>query len=108
MKEKHRLAPASQAAYRAIDLHFHDLRHEAGSRWLEAGMPIHHVKQLLGHASIGTTDTYLNSTRIGLQEAMRRAEQHLLVCTDSAQKAEGERPLVCNEERPDAAKPLVN
>lgn len=27
----------SRAAYRAIDLHIHDLRHEAGSRLLEAG-----------------------------------------------------------------------
>jgi len=30
------------------DLHFHDLRHEAGSRLLEAGWPIHHVKEMLG------------------------------------------------------------
>jgi integrase len=36
----------------AIDLHFHDLRHEAGSRWLEAGIPLHHVKELLGHATL--------------------------------------------------------
>ena len=47
------------AAYRTIDLHFHALRHEAGSRWLEQGLPLHHVKELLGHASISTTDTYL-------------------------------------------------
>ena len=68
------LAPESQAAYRAVDLRFHDLRHEAGSRWLEAGMPLHHVKELLGHASIATTDTYLNAGRIHLRESMERAE----------------------------------
>ena len=45
---KNRLAPASRMACQAIDLHFHYLRHEAGSRWLEAGMPLHHVKELLG------------------------------------------------------------
>jgi hypothetical protein len=28
---------------RAINLHFHDLRHEAGSRFIEAGWPIHHA-----------------------------------------------------------------
>ncbi len=38
------LAPASRAIYRAMDLGFHDLRHEAGSRWLEAGLSLHHVK----------------------------------------------------------------
>ena len=69
-----KLQPESQAIYQAVDLRFHDLRHEAGSRWLEAGMSIHHVKALLGHASISTTDTYLNATRIGLHEAMQRVD----------------------------------
>ncbi len=67
------------------DLHFHDLRHEAGSRWLEGGMPIHHVKELLGHANIKTTDTYLNATRIGLQESMRKYEDFRKSCTGVAQ-----------------------
>jgi site-specific recombinase XerD len=44
-----------------IDLRFPDLRHEAGLRWLEAGWPIHHVKEMLGHADISQTDTYLTS-----------------------------------------------
>ncbi|HEX2336719.1 MAG TPA: hypothetical protein VHI72_09605 [Hyphomicrobiaceae bacterium] len=30
------LDAASVEKYAAIDLHLHDLRHEAGSRWLEA------------------------------------------------------------------------
>ena len=68
------LAPESSAVYREIDLHFHDLRHEAGSRWLEAGMPLHHVKELLGHANIATTDTYLNAGRIHLQASMERVK----------------------------------
>jgi integrase len=58
-----------------MDLHFHDLRHEAGSRLLEAGWPLHHVKDMLGHANISTTDTYLNVTKIGLQESMRRFDR---------------------------------
>ena len=74
-KRSNCLAPESQAAYREIDLRFHDLRHEAGSRWLEAGMPLHHVKELLGHANIATTDTYLNAGRIHLRESMERAER---------------------------------
>jgi integrase len=55
-----------------IDLLFHDLRHEAGSRWLESGMPLHHIKELLGHANISQTDTYLNAGRLKLQESMKR------------------------------------
>ena len=71
---KSALAPESRAAYSEINLTFHDLRHEAGSWWLEAGMPLHHVKELLGHANISTTDTYLNAGRVHLQESMRKVE----------------------------------
>jgi integrase len=67
-----KLAGESRATLATIDLHFHDLRHEAGSRWLEAGMPLHHVKEILGHANISQTDTYLNAGRIALQESMKR------------------------------------
>ena len=37
-------------------------------------MPLHHVKALLGHASVATTDIYLNAGRIHLRESMERAE----------------------------------
>jgi integrase len=43
-----------------IDLHFHDLRHEAGSRKLEAGFGLHEVSAFLGHADVTTTARYLN------------------------------------------------
>jgi len=36
------LDAASRTALQAIDLHFHDLRREAGSRWLEGGVPPAH------------------------------------------------------------------
>lgn len=67
-----RLSAASRAALAGINLHFHDLRHEAGSRWLEAGMPLHHIKEILGHKNISQTDTYLNATRLETQASMRR------------------------------------
>jgi integrase len=67
-----KLAADSRTALRGIDLHFHALRHEVGSRWLEAGMPLHHIKKLLGHANISQTDTYLNAGRVALQESMKR------------------------------------
>ena len=82
---KGRLTDACKQRLAEIDLHFHDLRHEAGSRWAEGGMPLHHVKELLGHANIKTTDTYLNATRIGLQESMRKFEEFRKTCTPVAQ-----------------------
>jgi integrase len=69
-----KLDVASRVTLQSIDLHFHDLRHEAGSRWLEAGMPLHHVKEMLGHANISQTDTYLNAGRFALQESMERLD----------------------------------
>jgi integrase/recombinase XerD len=53
-------------------LRFHDLRHEAGSRLLERGWPLHHVQEMLGHSDVKTTSVYLNLTRTGLQDSMRR------------------------------------
>ena len=53
------------------DLRSHDLRHEAGSRWLEAGVPLHHVQELLGHADLTTTGTYLNATLAHLHDSIR-------------------------------------
>jgi len=55
-----------------IDLHFHDLRHEAGSRKLEAGWPLHAVSAFLGHASVTTTARYLNVKDDYLQELIER------------------------------------
>ena len=90
---RHGLTPESREAYRTIDLQFRDLRHEAGSRWLEQGLPLHHVKELLGHASISTTDTYLNASRIHLQESMLEMEQRGKSGTNVAQN-DGRKPGV--------------
>jgi integrase len=81
-----KLTSESQAAYRAIDLHFHDLRHEGGSRLLEAGWPVHHVQHMLGHASLDQTSTYLNATLRGLHESMRNMEQTRPACNLLASK----------------------
>ncbi len=104
--ENNRLAPASRAAVRAIDLHFHDLRHEAGSRLLEAGWPLHHVQEMLGHANVSQTSTYLNATRIGLRESMRKFDDAR--CNPVANTPATEPPPVRNEELTSAPKPLVN
>ena len=70
--KKGKLSPESRAALKAIDLHFHDLRHEGASRMLEAGWPLHHIQHMLGHASLEQTSTYLNVEKSGLQDSMRR------------------------------------
>ncbi len=72
---KGKLTAACRARLQAIDLHFHDLRHEGGSRLLEAGCPLHYVRDMLGHADISTTSRYLNAEREGLREWMRRKDE---------------------------------
>ena len=59
------------------DLHFHDLRREAGSRWMEAGVPLATIQRWLGHTNISQTSTYLATTSAGEHEAMRRYEQRI-------------------------------
>ena len=57
------------------DLHFHDLRREAACRWFEAGVPVHHIRDLLGHADISTTSRYLAVTPTELQRSMQMTEE---------------------------------
>ena len=57
-------------------LQLRDLRHEAGSRFDEAGVPTNYVSKLLGHASLTTTTRYLNINRRGLHRAMQQLEDH--------------------------------
>ena len=54
------------------DLTYHDLRHEAASRLLEAGWSLQAVSAMLGHHSTATTAIYTNVTLQGLHDAMER------------------------------------
>ena len=56
-------------AFQAINLHWHDLRHEYASRLVERGVPLSQVRDLLGHASIATTERYDNQRLEALQAA---------------------------------------
>jgi integrase len=67
--------PENKAALRSINLHFHDLRREAGSRWLEGGVPLHTIQRWLGHTNISQTSTYLSVTDSGSHEAMAKFDQ---------------------------------
>jgi integrase len=102
---KNRLSAESRTALRGIDLHFHDLRHEAGSRLLEHGWPLHHVRDMLGHANVSQTSTYLNAVRgVGLHESMRRFP----VCKTVADSSSPDPLHVCNSESRPEAKSLIN
>jgi len=43
------------------NLHFHSLRHGFGSRLARQGVPIHHIRELMGHSNISTTNIYLQA-----------------------------------------------
>jgi integrase len=53
-----------------IDLHWHDLRHEAACRWLARGLDLRAIQLLLGHADLKTTQRYLNVTDEELRRTM--------------------------------------
>ena len=53
------------------DVWFHDLRAEYASRLIEHGVPLSQVRDLLGHASIVTTERYDRQRLESLKEAVR-------------------------------------
>jgi integrase len=95
---KTRLTAESRAVLDSIDLHFHDLRHEGGSRLIEVGWPLHHVQHMLGHANLAQTSTYLNATRVGLHDSMRRFEVSRLPLQSVATTQEIDHRPDCNEQ----------
>src|SRR5881396_3281094 len=68
------LTPACRQEFRRINLHWHDLRHEYASRLVERGVPLAQVRDLLGHASITTTERYDNQKLENLQTAVLKLE----------------------------------
>jgi hypothetical protein len=105
---KRRLSPEARQQLRDINLTFHDLRHEAGSRWIEAGWPIHHVQQMLGHADLKQTSTYLNATVKGIEDSMRKSDEARGLLQSVAHEAETAPRLNCNDDQPIAANTLIN
>jgi integrase len=64
------------------NLHLHDLRGEAGSQLLEAGVPIHEVRDALGHSSTTMTSAYLRTRVNSLEDAYRRRHALRIVPRD--------------------------
>ena len=70
------LKPECRAELHRINLHFHDLRREAGSRWLDSGVvPLTAIRDWLGHSNISQTSTYLECHVLGQNDLMRRFEE---------------------------------
>jgi site-specific recombinase XerD len=69
------LRPSNRKELARIDLHWHDLRHEALSRLADDGVPVHELQMLAGHANITTTQRYMNARASSLAESMRQARQ---------------------------------
>lgn len=67
------LTPHARAALTTIDLHFHDLRHEAALRWHEAGIELNAIATLLGHADLGQLRIYLGIEGDDAMQAHRQA-----------------------------------
>ena len=88
--KKNHLAPESQAAYRAIGLRLHDLRREFGSRILESGSSLVEARDLLGHANIAQTSSYLASTAKSLTSAIDKKELYEQALAEARQRAEAE------------------
>jgi site-specific recombinase XerD len=65
--------PSNRKALAQINLHWHDLRHEALSRLADDGVPVHELQMLAGHANITTTQRYMNARANSLAESMRQA-----------------------------------
>ena len=54
------------------ELHFHSLRHGFGTRLAGQGVPIHHIRTLMGHSNISTTNIYLEANP---KEALKSYEE---------------------------------
>lgn len=78
-----------------VGFQLRDLRHEAGSRFDEAGIPTNYVSKLLGHASLTTTTRYLNINRRGLHLAMEKLEQSLKERESVAQRVRRPHKPLC-------------
>jgi len=84
------LSPACSAQLDRIDLHFHDLRHEAGCRWLESKhFNLEEIRQMYGHTTVAQTAHYLHAEASSALSAMQRYDAARRRQRDEAQRATG-------------------
>jgi len=53
----------------------HTLRHSYATHMIEAGVPVRHVQECLGHESLASTMVYLHITSHGKEDSRRRMDQ---------------------------------
>lgn len=81
-----RVAGLSQAYKRIVrrwghgleDTHFHTLRHSWASKAIRDGVPMEHVRRILGHTTQYMTTRYAHLTDTTLREAVQYVEDELL------------------------------
>jgi integrase len=86
-----------------VDLHFHDLRREAGSRWMDAGVPLATIQRWLGHANISQTSTYLGASLGNDERDMRAYEERIgrvpgLTQIDAPRRSDGAKPIASDRD----------
>ena len=64
-----------EAGIRKRNLSVHSLRHSYATHLLELGVPIEHVKTLMGHSNLMTTAAYLHITKIGFTETQAKIQK---------------------------------
>lgn len=57
----------------------HDLRHSRATHWLEHGMDIKFIQQILRHQKLETTERYLHLTTSSLEKAMQLADANIQI-----------------------------
>ena len=90
-------------------LQLRDLRHEAGSRFEEAGVPVTLVSKILGHTNLTTTSRYLNIHLRGLHAAMEKLEAHRPAVAQPLHNEEKNSPATVppSEEQPASKPPTI-
>jgi hypothetical protein len=73
-----------------------------------AGWPLYHVQEMLGHASLEQTSTYLNVQRGGLRESMRKVDEFRSRCNPVVSDGAIDLPVINNHGQKRGAKPLIN
>jgi len=63
---------------------------------------------MLGHANVSQTSTYLNATRIGLHDSMRRFEVIPSGCNPVTTEIQTDPSRDCNEDRVSESEVIVN
>ena len=93
------LVPAARRAYNDLNLHWHDLRHEYAVRLAERGVPLTKIQDLLGHASVVTTERYVHHTVAELAKAAVVLESGAVFDAESGPKVSSAETLSKTKER---------